>query len=526
MFFWLGTVCLGSFVVFVPQLIETIPGGPDVQSLLTLLYWLFGIPPALFLLTRIKGQLERMKSRSAVKALESRGAKRPTFYLRSFDLDERIAKPNFIQNFYFLPNAEQTVATQLGRLGPLIAIGRPREKLPALGAARFYVSDELWKAKVADVVRASQLVLWTTGVSEGLRWEISHLIESLPPEKLVLWAHPHLLRVGAAERESEWRTFLEAVGGAFPESLPESLGDTRFICFGADWTPFPIAPTWRGPIKALRSFFSPLGSALRIVRRIKKGILDPRKAAYSHAVRDIRESDFANLIGVRGKAIRWPKVIAFAVAKLAASVSGYLGFFARETIHVVSLYGFSAIPDWHRGMLQYFQWGALTHGILFSAIQSVSAIIAFRKLRNEKWAAVIAASACTALSFLVISGSGDHSSNRMIFVPGWVQTFLSVSSALLGLVYAVKRYRPLAKALWIGEFGGGAAAWIAGALVTIVLRMFLSNSGLELSYLGISIDNFLSLVISSAVFATVFWAGTRITGAFDDQSSELSRGTS
>ena len=505
--FWLALVCTTNFVVFVPDLIDTIRYGEDVKSLLTLLYWLFVIPPALFFLARLKTQLERMKSRSALKALESSQARRPTFYLRSFELDERIAKPSFIRNFYPLPNAEQRVAAQMNRLGPLIAIGRPGEKLPALGAARFYVSDELWQAKVADVVRASQLVIWTTGVSEGLRWEISHLIESVPPERLVLWAHPHLLRVGAAEREAEWRKFIEALGPVFPKPLPEFLGDARFICFAADWTPIPIAPPWRSPIGALRSFFDPLGSALRVVHRIRKGILDPGKATYSHAIRDTRESDFANLIGVGKKGIRLPNMLAFAVAEAAAFVLGYFGLFARETIRVVFLYGFSAIPDWHRGMLQYFYWGALLPGILLSVIKSGCAIVAFRTVRNEKWAAVIAASAYTALSLLVISGSGDHSGNRMIFIPWRVQAFLSVSAVLVGLAYAVKRYRPVAKALWIGEFGGGSAAWIAGALVTLVLRMFLSNSGLELRYLGIDIDNFLSLTISARNLQLFFGRG-------------------
>jgi hypothetical protein len=522
--FWLALVCTANFVVFVPDLINTIGYGQDVQSLLTLLYWLFVIPPTLFFLTRLKEQLERMKARSAVKALESPKARRPTFYLRSFDLDERIAEPTLIQNFYPLPNAEQKVATHLGKLGPLITIGRPGEKLPALGAARFYVSDELWQAKVADVVRASQLVLWATGVSEGLRWEISHLIASLPPEKLVVWAHPHVLRAGAAEREAEWRRFLEAVGGVFPKPLPQSLGDTRFICFAPDWTPIPIAPPWRGPIEALWSLFSPLGSALRAVRRIKKANLDPRRAAYRHARRDIRESDFANLIGVGEEAIRWPNMIVFAVAELAAAVSLYLGFFAREAIHIVSLYGFSAIPDRHSGTLQYFHLSVVLRDILLSVIESACAIIAFRKVRNERWAAIIAAAAYTALSFVVVFSSGEHTSNRLIFVPWRVQTFLYVSAELLGLVYAVKRYRPLAKALWIGEFGGTVVAWLATAVVTIVLRLFLSDSGLELRYLGIDIDSFLALILSSLVFATVFWAGTRLTGTFDDQTPELTRG--
>lgn len=522
--FWLALVCTANFVVFVPDLIDSIWYGQDVNSLLTLLYWLFAVPLALFFLARLKTQLERMKSRSAVKALESRKAKRPTFYLRSFDLDERIAKPSFIRNFYPLPNAEQRVATQMNRLGPLIAIGRPGEKLPALGAARFYVSDELWQAKVADVVKASQLVIWVTGLSEGLRWEISHLIESVPPEKLVLWAHPHMLRAGAAEREAEWRNFLEALGPVFPKPLPEFLGDARFICFAEDWTPIPIAPPWRSPIGALRSFFDPLGSALRVVNRIRKGILDPRKAAYSHATRDIRESDLANLIGVGEMGIRWPNMIVFAVAEAAASVSQYLGFFARDAIHMALQYGLQDISGWPSERLLYFHWGLLLREILLSIIESGCAIVAFRKVRNEKWAAFVAAGAYTALTFAVVFDFGNYPSSSLIFLPWRVQAFLSVSAELLGLAYAVKRYRPLAKALWLGELGGALTAWFAVALVTIVLRMFLSKSGLELHYLGIDVDNFLALILSSLVFATVFWAGTRMTGAFDDRSPVLTRG--
>jgi hypothetical protein len=31
--------------------------------------------------------------------------------------------------------------------------------------------------------------IWTTGHTEGLRWEIKHLLESVPPQKLFLWLH-------------------------------------------------------------------------------------------------------------------------------------------------------------------------------------------------------------------------------------------------------------------------------------------------------------------------------------------------
>ena len=97
-----------------------------------------------------------------------------------------------------------------------MAIGRPGEHLPGLGAARFYCSDDRWKQKVADVADVAQLIVWATGVTEGLRWEISHLVERTPPEKLILWAHPNILRLGPQQREAEWSRFLAAVGGAFP----------------------------------------------------------------------------------------------------------------------------------------------------------------------------------------------------------------------------------------------------------------------------------------------------------------------
>jgi hypothetical protein len=99
------------------------------------------------------------------------------------------------------------------------------------------VSQELWKNKVADVARASQLVIWATGTTEGLRWEITHLLESLPPEKLILWAHPHLLRLLPPHREIEWQSFLAALGSVFPQPLPPYLGISIFFHFDEQFRP-------------------------------------------------------------------------------------------------------------------------------------------------------------------------------------------------------------------------------------------------------------------------------------------------
>ena len=124
----------------------------------------------------------------------------------------------------------------------LVAIGRPSEELPALGAARIYVARDRWQQAVADIASVSQLVIWTTGTSEGLRWEISHLLSSLPLQKLIVWAHPHLLRLEAPEREAEWSRFLTLFDDVFQHALPRTLGRTRFLHFDAQGRVMAVRP--------------------------------------------------------------------------------------------------------------------------------------------------------------------------------------------------------------------------------------------------------------------------------------------
>ena len=159
--------------------------------------------------------------------LQRGGLLRPILYLRSFQLDDQISRPSGIERLLGtipLQNAEQKLTTLLRKIGPVIAIGRPDEKLPAAGAARFYVAHDRWKLKVEEIARESQYVVWATGVTEGLSWEISHLVENIPPTNVILWAHPHLLRITPAEREQEWGRFRTPLGKLFPKPLPEKLG--------------------------------------------------------------------------------------------------------------------------------------------------------------------------------------------------------------------------------------------------------------------------------------------------------------
>jgi hypothetical protein len=228
----------------------------------------FIISPVLYAIRRA---LFAMRARTASNELARADARRPILYLRSFELDRAAANPSGLTVFGFLvalSTPEQKLARRLSRAGPVIAIGRPGERLPPLGAARFYVTDELWQQKVADVAKASQLVVWTSGVSEGLRWEIAHLLADVPAQKLVLWAHPHLTVEGAA-REAEWSLFRTTLGGLFPKPLPATLGATELFVFAADGTPVPVEPRLGFFRRLLRPFFGALVPSLKTVLAMK-----------------------------------------------------------------------------------------------------------------------------------------------------------------------------------------------------------------------------------------------------------------
>jgi hypothetical protein len=208
-------------------------------------FWVLLQWPLVIHLTRL---FKQARARSAERELLRPGSRRPILYLRTFGFDQHAARDRWawVRVLYWrAATPEQILARELRRCGPVIALGRPGERLPELGAARFYASNERWRDKVADVVQVSQIVVCATGTGQGLAWELSHMIATQPPEKLVLWAHPHLMRLDEADREAEWTSFLGALGGLFPKSLPERLGDTRFIHFDSTFTPIPIGPQGR-----------------------------------------------------------------------------------------------------------------------------------------------------------------------------------------------------------------------------------------------------------------------------------------
>jgi hypothetical protein len=179
----------------------------------------------------------RARRRALLPAAElgKKNPRPPVLYLRSFHDDEikmRARAANGRSNLERVLSIrfEEVITDHLWRYGPVVAIGRPGEQLPPLGAARDYVSDEHWQQKVEQLMLAASLIVIVLGRTEGLAWELGKLIELRLVRKLVVLFPP----ISVGELHLRWdalRVHAEHAGLAVPHSI--ELQGTRAIVFVA-----------------------------------------------------------------------------------------------------------------------------------------------------------------------------------------------------------------------------------------------------------------------------------------------------
>jgi len=81
----------------------------------------------------------------------------------SVDLKTSLDYLNPVSANVDLQTEEVIVARVMNQVGPFIAIGKPGEELPDLGAARTYVGSANWQDKVNELVPRAQLVVFRFG---------------------------------------------------------------------------------------------------------------------------------------------------------------------------------------------------------------------------------------------------------------------------------------------------------------------------------------------------------------------------
>ena len=187
----------------------------------------------------------KMMARSAngVLAVDSR---KPIVYLRPFVADDARNRDAFFpleSRWDFNPYSpaswlrlqppflEEIICEGLSYVAPVMAIGRPGEKLPNLGAARVYVEDDLWKQEVDRMLRISRFACLVIGSSTGLRWELERILDAGDERKLLV-AIPQDEDFSASWRD--FRHITSAYSIRLPERLPEQ---TLAILFCNGWAP-------------------------------------------------------------------------------------------------------------------------------------------------------------------------------------------------------------------------------------------------------------------------------------------------
>ena len=70
----------------------------------------------------------------------------------------------------------------------MIAIGKPGERLPQLGAARLYVGDDEWRTVVGKLINDAALVVIRAGDTANLWWEVQEALTRCPRERVIIVA--------------------------------------------------------------------------------------------------------------------------------------------------------------------------------------------------------------------------------------------------------------------------------------------------------------------------------------------------
>jgi hypothetical protein len=185
-------------------------------------------------------------------------------YLRSFEDDLRnaeVADINAFWPFKFATQEEQLVKA-LKTVGPVVAIGKPGEKHPELGATRFYLGNDEWKQAVSEWIPRARLVVLRIGRTGGIWWEVQTALQQARPERL-LFTIPN--------DNQAYREFCARVKSQFSLELPTKVnlspyslsGLGGFVYFDEDrilqFSSVTKNPSPRNIKKSLRIVFQRLG---------------------------------------------------------------------------------------------------------------------------------------------------------------------------------------------------------------------------------------------------------------------------
>lgn len=124
----------------------------------------------------------------------------PILYLREFREEEAFFIAGLTVEEFLGPEIKDTV-------GPLVALGSPKDRVAPEGAVRVYCDDATWKSQAHSLMSEASGIILIPSSSTQISWELKHLLTIgaawklcllIPPEmhvqNQIITRHPHISR--------------------------------------------------------------------------------------------------------------------------------------------------------------------------------------------------------------------------------------------------------------------------------------------------------------------------------------------
>lgn len=166
---------------------------------------------------------------------------------------------------------EEYVATLAVGEGDFVAIGRPGEGLPELGAARTYWADDEWQSAVSEIAHRCRAIVMIAGSSAGVSWEIQELQRLGVLHKTIVF-YPPDTETGSRERHLRLRQSLglprlnwdSSPHHLMPAAVFDKAGNHHYLLSeGRDWAAYAGALTFFLSAYVRRTELDTLGRKVR-----------------------------------------------------------------------------------------------------------------------------------------------------------------------------------------------------------------------------------------------------------------------
>ncbi len=142
-------------------------------------------------------RLAQRRVRVSLEDLQGTDPRPPILFLRAFGDDQVPLRPSKIPWIARLmeigrrrTNLDEMLLEETTPYGPYVGIGNPKDKRPPYGAARGYFNDHTWQSAVADLAGRSAAVIMCLDDTDGIWWEVEHLVASRHHLKTLFLVHP------------------------------------------------------------------------------------------------------------------------------------------------------------------------------------------------------------------------------------------------------------------------------------------------------------------------------------------------